>query len=141
MLKGLCRTGSARGALVALYHGLCHAHARHFRSELPVLFWRAFRIAVAFGRASAAPECHLLCQKCHPLRHYDTNSKKPGFKRVFDIQPISFNRFRFQPICPSLSRKRLQRGKGLFLGIPSRIWMANVSLMMLHNAPEQLQLS
>jgi hypothetical protein len=64
-------------------------------SSVPAVFWRAFRMAIGIGCANEATECylfcqeyHLFCQECHPLHHYEINSNKPGFKTVFDIQPI-----------------------------------------------------
>jgi hypothetical protein len=52
------------------------------------IFWRPFRVAIGVGSADAEPECHLLCQKWHPLRNNDIYSKKLVFIQVFDFQPI-----------------------------------------------------
>jgi hypothetical protein len=61
LLRGVCWKGSVGGALVALYHGISHARAPHFRIERPSHCWRAFSLVIGVGGANEAPSCHLVC--------------------------------------------------------------------------------
>jgi hypothetical protein len=69
---------------------MAYAMRMRYISEESVhtFFSRAFSLAVGVDDANEALKCHLSCQKCHPLYHYDINSKKPVSKPVFDSQPI-----------------------------------------------------